>query len=314
MNHDIIIKNLRVHFPTKEGPVRAVDEVSITFHYDEITALIGETGCGKSVLGLSLLGLLPKEARVEGEVLYRGEPVLSRTGKNMRKYRNKILSLIPQNPSSSLNPTKRIGKQIVDALVPSGSMSRQDAEREAGRSLSRLKLSGTRDYFKLFPFQLSGGMRERVLVSIGTVRRPVWLLSDEPTKGLDKHLQEEITTLFEEISVGRGRGTILITHDVHLALSISSRVLVMYGGHIIEDTRSDTLLERPLHPYTEALLQALPENGFKPMPGAPLGIGSLPPGCRFYPRCTRRMDRCASGLPPLFDYGGEQKVRCFLYD
>lgn len=306
---DINVRDLRVHFPTNDALIRAVDAVSVTFRHEEITAVIGETGCGKSVLGLAMLGLLPSEARVYGEVLYRGESVLALSGRRRRRYRNEVLSLIPQNPSSSLNPVRRVANQVMDAITALGTIPAAVARVRAEQSLARLTLSGRS---ALYPFQMSGGMRERVLVSIGTVRQPMWLLADEPTKGLDRRLHDEVAALFSEMARERGRGIILITHDVHLAVSSSQRVLVMYGGHVVEDIPAKVLLKRPAHPYTQGLLRALPENGFHPMDGAPLGIGSLPSGCRFFPRCPIRQDRCAEAVPPLREYAEDHSVRCIL--
>ncbi len=318
LENSIRLENLKVHFPTEGEPVRAVDEVSVELQHNEVTAIIGETGCGKSVLGMALLRLLPSEAIVTGSVMLGEKDIYGLRGRALRSYRNKVLALIPQNPSTSMNPVQRVGRQVINADIASG---KDGAGSKRG---TRLKMQSIFDRLgladgpecrveKKFPFQLSGGMQERALISIGIIRDPLWLLADEPTKGLDAALRSTVAELLGRTIARRGGGVILITHDIDLANFMARRVLVMYGGHIVEDGPAAEVLHDPSHPYTKNLIRALPRNGFQSIPGPPIAIGDLPGGCRFHPRCPEVMDGCDRTIPPMFGTDANRKIRCFLY-
>lgn len=318
METSIRLENLKVHFPAEGGPVRAVDEISVELLHNEVTAIIGETGCGKSVLGMALLRLLPAEAIVTGSVMLGETDIHGLRGAALRRYRNKGLALIPQNPSTSMNPVQRVGRQVINADIAAGKggeISKSGARLKMHSIFDRLGLADgpERRVEKSFPFQLSGGMQERALISIGIIREPLWLLADEPTKGLDAALRDTVAGLLGGIIDRRGGGVILITHDIDLAKFIARRVLVMYGGHIVEDGPAAKVLHDPSHPYTKNLIQALPENGFHSMSGPPIAIGDLPAGCRFHPRCPEKLDVCDKEMPLSYAIEKNRKTRCFLH-
>jgi len=292
--------------------------VSIVFAPEKITGLIGETGCGKSVLAMAVLRLLPKSTDVQGIVRYGDEQVLSMGRRRLRRLRAAEIALIPQNPAASLNPIHRLGGQVAEGLrvlsregwAPRRARGPEDAREVAERVLSGL---GLPDSGRLYPFQLSGGMRQRGLSALALVRRPAWILADEPTKGLDAELRRTVALLLRELVARTGAGLVVISHDIPLARSLCQEVAVMYAGKIMESGPVEQVLHRPLHPYTRGLLAALPDRGLEAMEGTGPAMSDPPRGCVFHPRCPARMAACSVVEPPVAETKEGGTVSCHLY-
>ncbi|HBW35196.1 ABC transporter ATP-binding protein [Desulfosporosinus sp. BICA1-9] len=307
-NH-IVIQDATVHFAVSSGSVKAVDHVFATFRSGQITGLIGESGCGKSVLGLAILGLLPSYAQVGGDILYCGLNIAKASLRQLRTLRGKEISLIPQNPSDSLNPVRRIGVQLDEALmiVDKNAKSRR---RKAESLLHSFGFDDPGRILRSYPFELSGGMQQRVLCAIGISCSPRWVLADEPTKGLDRDLREQVYETLVSMKLQGVDGMIVITHDLGLAEKLCDCVAVMYSGEILE--MGQDVLKTPLHPYSQGFLASLPQNGMEPMSGMPPAPGESFTGCKFAPRCIHCTVRCTAEKPNSYEHGG-RLVRCFLY-
>ena len=304
----IEIGSLHVTFRLPKLDVHAVDGVSAVFHEGQVTGLIGESGCGKSVLGLALLGLLPPYARVEGEMRLNDEALTPARSRAMLGTR---IGLIPQNPSESLNPARTVAAHLNEALLPM-KLSRRTRDARMRQLLSDFGFDDPSPILRAYPHELSGGMQQRVLCAVGAACSPAWMLADEPTKGLDRDLRGQVR---ETLSGLRERGVksmLVITHDLPLARSLCDRLAVMYAGQILET--GEGVLDEPLHPYTRAFLDALPENGFQAMTGVAPRAGERLPGCPFAPRCAMASAKCSSARPGVYEPVKGRKVRCFLYE
>lgn len=308
--NDIKVQDAVVNFFVPNGKVRAVDHVSLVFRYGEITGIIGESGCGKSVLGLSILGLLPPYAEVSGQILYQNQDLMALCDHQMRKIRGRQIGWIPQNPNESLNPVIKIKRQIKESLR----LTRKSSQGGDNEIVSLLQRFGFQDSIRVsrsYPFELSGGMQQRVTSAMGIACSPKWVIADEPTKGLDKALREQTCDTLASIKNQGVKGMIIITHDIELAKKLCDSVAVMYSGQILE--KGENVVDKPLHPYTQALIASLPENGMNVMPGSAPAPGEDFIGCRFAPRCKHCMEQCTKQSPmPFYKDGG--MVRCFLYD
>ena len=290
--------------------VRAVDHVSTAFKYGEITGIIGESGCGKSVLGMAILGLLPPYAQIEGEIIYQNQDLIKLNDRQIRKIRGRKIGWIPQNPSESLNPVIKIKSQIKESLR----LNKERFSKKEHLGISLLESFGFHDPQRVavyYPFELSGGMKQRVTSAMGIACSPQWVIADEPTKGLDKALREQTYSTLLSIKEQGVKGMIIITHDIVLAKELCDQVAVMYSGQILE--KGPQVIGKPLHPYTKALIASLPENGMNPMPGSAPTPSENFIGCKFAPRCQFWMERCIKESPQAF-YKDGGMVRCFLYD
>ncbi|HBT20557.1 MAG TPA: dipeptide ABC transporter ATP-binding protein DppD [Peptococcaceae bacterium] len=305
------IRNLKTYFKINGSIVKAVDNVSLKIINGEILGLIGETGCGKSVLGLSILRLLPENAKIEGNLLFRGKEILSLSKAEMRKLRGKEIVLIPQNPSTSLNPLMQIGCQVLEAVIRHHNLKKSEAVSKVLDLFSKLKLQEPPRKFRDFPHQLSGGMKQRVLMAMGVACNPKLIIVDEPTKGLDAVLRIEVVRMLKETASAAGTSMLLITHDFSVAAALAHRIAVMYAGEIVEMGKTAAVLRNPRHPYTAGLLNSLPGKGFNPIPGSSPSIISLPEGCRFHPRCSRANMKCTASHPELVKLNDDHFVRCF---
>jgi peptide/nickel transport system ATP-binding protein len=307
---NIEVKDAKVYFPVTAGYVKAVDRVNVTFESGKITGLIGESGCGKSVLGMYLLGLLPDYARRSGEIWYQGRDLERLAPTERRRLRGRKLGLIPQNPGDSLNPVRRIHGQILESLkLLKPEEGREDSVaailERFGFSVSEIPRVQ-----RAYPFELSGGMQQRAVAAMGIASHPDWILADEPSKGLDMTLREQMYETLRLVKEQNVHGMIIITHDLVLAEKLCDEVAVMYAGQILEKGRN--VLRSPLHPYTKGLLDSLPERGMHPMKGIAPAPGESIQGCRFANRCPRARETCNQIEPPEINVRG-QKVRCFLY-
>ncbi len=317
------VKGLRTSFYTRDGVVRAVD--GIDFHVDrgEIMGLVGESGCGKSVTSLSIMRLVAKPGRTEaGEVLFDGQDLLKLSPDAMRRIRGERISMIFQQPQSSLNPVWDVGRQIAEVLEIHRGMRRGPAR---DRALELLRMVGIPDpsrRLKAFPHELSGGMAQRVMIAMALACEPELLIADEPTTALDVTIQAQILDLMRNLRDETGTAIILITHDLGVVAEMCDRVAVMYAGEIVEQTDVTTLFRRPLHPYTRGLIGSIPVVGsvqeeLAVIPGNVPNLIDLPKGCRFAPRCQTRIEEnvtlATEVHPQLLPVGEGHDVRCWVY-
>ncbi|WP_125153009.1 ABC transporter ATP-binding protein [Clostridium rectalis] len=310
MTLDIKIKNLNVSFLTNEGTVQTVDDISLKLEMGKVLGLIGETGSGKSVLGLSILNLLPSNACVSGEIFYKNINLLSLNKKLIRNFRGKDIAFIPQNPGTALNPIMKVGNQIGEGVK----ISKEIKESKVLNLLQRFLLSPPGKIKNSYPFELSGGMKQRVLASIGIFNNPNWIIADEPTKGLDAIVRQQVYETLHKITSNTDCGMLLITHDLILSKNLCNTIAVMYASDIIEIGKTSEVLENSKHPYTKGLILSQPHKGLKPMYGFAPSLINPPKGCKFYTRCPNKMDICSLKKPDFYKTKDGSKVRCFLFD
>ncbi|HEX5708884.1 MAG TPA: ABC transporter ATP-binding protein [Pyrinomonadaceae bacterium] len=324
MSHLLEVKDLRTHFPTRSGLVRAVDGVSFQVGEGELLGLVGESGCGKSITALSVMRLVaPPGKIVGGEIRFAGEDLLAASEARMREIRGDDIAMIFQDPMTSLNPVYTVGEQIAEALRLHRRLSRDAARRAAVDAMQEVAIPDPARRADDYPHQLSGGMRQRVMIAMALACDPRLLIADEPTTALDVTIQAQILELIDELRRTRNLAVLLITHDLGVVAEVADRVCVMYTGRIVEESPVEELFARPKHPYTEGLLKSVPKltaaevakavrlqtiEGTVPKPT------NLPAGCHFAPRCPHVMPRCTEGDIPLYPLAGGVEVRCVLYD
>jgi oligopeptide/dipeptide ABC transporter ATP-binding protein len=319
MNNPVIqVEDLRTSFFTRIGEVKAVDGISFSVNEGETFGIVGESGCGKSVTGLSLLRLLPEPAGqiVGGKIILEGKNILELSKTQMRAYRGKIISMILQDPMSSLNPCYTIGDQIGESVKLHQDLPDNMVEPEVISSLRLLKIPAPEVRLKEFPFQLSGGMRQRVVGSIAMSCRPRVLIADEPTTALDATIQAQYLALFDDIQVKTNVALIFITHDFGVVSRICDRVGVMYAGKFVETAPTREIFKAPKHPYTVALISSVPRLDKKDerlfsIEGQPPSLLNLPPGCRFATRCSQVMAICKEQEPPEIKISENHSVYCW---
>ena len=312
MERDIEISGLNVRFRGKTGPAAVVCDVSAHFPAGTVTGLIGESGSGKSVLGLSILQLLPESAEVTGTCLYEGRDLYRLDEREMCRIRGRSIALIPQNPAESLNPVLPVGRQLTECVTAAGGSPHRAAERRDAL-LRQFGFADPERISAAYSFQLSGGMNQRVISALGLMNDPAWIIADEPTKGLDAILRRQVYQVLREISRGEARGMLVITHDIPLAGALCDRLMVLYKGTLLEQGETGLILKNPMHPYTRGLIAALPENGMHPIRRAEPGRAEQTAGCRFYPRCAEATEECARCLPAPSPLPDGRIVRCRLY-
>ena len=308
----IAADGLVMHLATDSGVVRAVDGVSLRVGRGEAVALVGESGSGKSMTALSLMRLVRPPGRIlAGRVDFDGRNLLDLDDREMRKLRGGRLAMIFQDPMTFLNPLMRVGDQIVEAIVLHQKATRTEAFDLALAALTQVRIPAPQDVIGYYPHQLSGGMRQRVLIAMAISSRPSLLIADEPTTALDVTVQAQIMALLAELRAELDSGLLLITHDLGLVAEYCDRVYVMYAGRIVEEASVHDLFARPRHPYTRALIRStLPPDrrlaDFETIEGQPPRLTALPAGCRFHPRCPEIMARCRTEEPE------DQRLRCWL--
>ena len=313
MNSDIEIRGLNVSFADGGAVSPAVVDVNAVFPAGTVTGLIGESGSGKSVLGMSILQLLPGSTRVAGQCLYRGQDLYRLGEKEIRQIRGREIALIPQNPSESLNPIRTIGRQLTEGVAAHGERDRAKAGIRRDALLRRFGFDDPGRINASYTFQLSGGMNQRVIAALGLMDRPRWVIADEPTKGLDAILRRQVCATLREISRSETEGMIVITHDIALAAALCGRLMVLYKGTVLEQGSAEQVVNRPLHPYTRGLIDSLPGRGMHPIPRALPERTGMTGGCRFYPRCAIAEPRCGLALPPETHPEEGRTVRCYRY-
>ena len=323
-NRLLELKGLKTYFHTRDGVVKAVDGIDFYVERGEIVGLVGESGCGKSVTSLSILRLVPQPGKIEaGEILFDGVDVLSLSRDQMTKLRGDRISMIFQQPTSSLNPVFRVGDQIGEVLEIHRALGRKVAE---ARAVEMLKLVGIPDperRIKSFPHEMSGGMAQRVMIAMALACTPDLLIADEPTTALDVTIQAQILDLMRDMQTKLGTSIVLITHDLGVVAEMCSRVAVMYAGEIVEEADVRTLFQEPKHPYTQGLIGSVPVLGqikdeLTTIPGNVPNLVDLPPGCRFASRCLARiennLEKCTHEKPALKPVSVGHQARCWLYE
>ena len=324
MAHLLEVRNLQTHFPTRAGLVRAVDGVSFHLDRGELLGLVGESGCGKSMTALSVMRLIsPPGKIVNGEILFDGKDLLKLSDSQMREMRGDDIAMIFQDPMTSLNPVFTVGEQIAEALRLHRKLSRSEARKATIEAMREVAIPDPARRVDDYPHQLSGGMRQRVMIAMALACNPKLLIADEPTTALDVTIQAQILELLDELRKQRELAVLLITHDLGVVAEVADRVAVMYTGRIVEESPVDELFARPKHPYTEGLLRSVPKltsaaliksERLETIEGVVPRPTDLPPGCHFAPRCRHRMPRCTAEEIPLYQLEGNVEVRCVLYD
>jgi peptide/nickel transport system ATP-binding protein len=306
------IQNLKVTFRTSSGTIRAVDGATLRLHERESLALVGETGCGKSTIAHSIFRLLPESAEVSGNIMYNEKNLLQLHEKELTRLRGNHISLVMQNPALALNPVYSIGHQITEPLIVHRKAKKSDAILEAKNLLERLHFKGPFNAIGAYPHEISGGMKQRVLIGISVILSPEIIIADEPTKALDSRLRAMVLEELRLVKEMNHSSMILITHDLHAAREISDRIAVMYAGEIVEIGPTLEFFKQPLHPYSKALLESLPERGFKSIPGATPSMARPPGGCKFHPRCPEKKEICPQKKPDL-NRREKREIKCVLY-
>jgi len=324
MPHLLEVNDLRTHFPTRAGLVRAVDGVSFYLDRGELLGLVGESGCGKSITALSVMRLVAPPGRiVGGEILFDGKDLLQLSDTEMRHMRGDDIAMIFQDPMTSLNPVYTVGEQIAEALRLHRKMSRKEARQATIEAMREVAIPDPARRLDDYPHQLSGGMRQRVMIAMALACNPKLLIADEPTTALDVTIQAQILELLDDLRKQRDLAVLLITHDLGVVAEVADRVAVMYTGRIVEESPVEELFARPKHPYTEGLLRSVPKltgedvikkERLETIEGVVPSPTDLPPGCHFAPRCPHRMPRCTTEDIPLYQLEGGVQVRCVLYD
>lgn len=312
MDNNIYLKNVTVSFTTQIGTVHAINQVDMTINSGEITGMIGETGSGKSVLGMSVLRLLAENSLVTGSIVYKNIDLLQLTEKELNQIRGKIISFIPQNPDAAFDPSMTIGKQIIEGYRYHEKKSKETGISQGIKKLQNYSFYEPQKTFNSYPFQLSGGMRQRALCAMGTALSPEWIIADEPTKGLDGIIRQQVSQTFLDLKKTTNSSILLITHDLRLTQRICDTVVVLYAGTVLEKGPAGNLFNEPGHPYTCGLIDAQPHKKLLPLPGMPPSLIDLPAGCKFHPRCSCRKDICCEKEPSLQKVNGRW-VRCWKY-
>ena len=352
------MQDLTITYGTEAGKLRALDHVSLNIREKELIAVVGESGCGKSTLALSIIGLLSRPPAVveSGAIVYRDVDLLSIPPKKMRQYRGTEIAMIFQEPLTSLNPVYRIGDQIAEAIVirdlrksssnnghPLAEKSEfmqktyrvnahrvsrnpivrrrgipEDLKKEIIEYLKLVRIADAEQVLERYPFELSGGMRQRVMIAMAISQKPALLVADEPTTALDVTTQAQVLKLMKELMTEVNTSILLITHDLAVASQVADRVVVMYAGDVVEDSEVLGLFEEPMHPYTKGLLSCIPtgskdDTPIKPIAGTVPSLGNLPPGCKFATRCPYVMEICNKKMPDLIEQKPGHKVACYLY-
>jgi len=316
------VKNLQTVFFTNSGLFRAVDDVSFSVRRGETLAIVGESGCGKSVSALSIMRLVPDPPGriVGGTVTLEGTDLLGISENEMRKVRGNRISMIFQEPMTSLNPVMRIGDQITEVVQLHRSMTNKEAWQQAVEMLRLVRIPEPERRAQEYPHQLSGGMRQRAMIAMALACRPALLIADEPTTALDVTIQAQILALIVDLQKKLGTGLILITHDLGVVAQTAQRVIVMYAGKKVEEATVEALFENPRHPYTRGLMASMPavislgakeDVRLNEIPGMVPSLTNLPPGCAFAPRCPLAIDRCRAEYPPLEDFGDNHFAACW---
>jgi oligopeptide/dipeptide ABC transporter ATP-binding protein len=324
MTNLLEVQNLQTHFPTRAGLVRAVNDVSFIVGEGELLGLVGESGCGKSITALSIMRLIYPPGKIAaGSIRFKGEELTTASDDRMRQIRGNDIAMIFQDPMTSLNPVYTVGEQIAEALRLHRKLDKRTAWAAAIDAMKEVSIPSPERRAADYPHQLSGGMRQRIMIAMALACDPELLIADEPTTALDVTIQAQILELLDNLRLTRKLAVLLITHDLGVVAETADRVCVMYTGKIVEESCVDELFEDPKHPYTRGLLNSVPKlaapdiarsTRLQTIEGVVPSPTELPPGCHFEPRCSYRMPECKLGPIPLYELENGVKVRCILYD
>lgn len=318
MKNLLEVKNLKVYYYIREGVVKAVDQVSFSIKKGETVGLVGESGSGKSTLGLSILKLVPSPGRIAGgELFFDGKDLAKLDNKQMRKLRGRWISMVFQDPMTSLNPLMRVGDHLTETIKAHEKVTHKQAEEKALSLLDNVGISSER--FRDYPHQFSGGMRQRVGIALAIALNPNLVIADEFTSSLDVIVQSQILNLMKKLKKSHNVGMILISHDISLVSEIADKIALMYAGQIFEFAETNAFFEEHLHPYSEGLLNSVPniklsDQNLSYIPGMPPDLIHPLKGCRFYPRCSYATKICREKEPPLAEIKTGHLVKCFRYD
>jgi peptide/nickel transport system ATP-binding protein len=315
------IRQLNVEFPgTPTRPLIAVRDLSFSIAQGEVLGLVGESGSGKSLTSLAILGLLPPQASVSGQILFHekgdGNDLLTVPAEELRKLRGSRIAMIFQEPMTALNPVMRVGDQIAEAVLAHHAVSKKEAQERAIAALNDVALPDPARRSRDYPYQLSGGMRQRVMIAMAIVNRPQLLIADEPTTALDVTIQAQILDLLVGLREKMGLAMLFVSHDLAVVSQVADRVAVMYAGNLVELGSKRDIFQSPMHPYTRGLLRSMPDlatSRSQPLPtmsGTIPALPAMPPGCPFEPRCEFRVPECARSLPGLVEVAASHTARC----
>ena len=314
------LEDLAISFYTPVGEVKAVDGISYTLHENEIMGIVGESGSGKSVESYGIMGLLQSPGKVKsGKIMYKGQNVLDFDKKEMRNFRGAKCSMIFQNPMTCLNPVYTIGNQLMEAVLVHKKISKEDAYKKAVKMLELVGIANPERRMKQYPHELSGGMRQRVMIGMGLICEPDILIADEPTTALDVTIQAQILELIKEIQEKNNMSVIFITHNLAVVAQICDSVSVMYAGKIVEQGSVDDIFYNPKHPYTKGLLKSMPRiddnkgEKLESIEGTPVDMLNPPSGCGFSTRCEHCMNICLRKEPPMLEMSEGHRSKCFLH-
>ena len=310
------LKDYSVHFSTPEGDVPAVDGLSLSIKPGERLAIVGESGSGKSQTFLGALGLLARNGKTSGQANFEGRNMVAMKPAALDTIRGSAITMVFQDPMTALNPVLRISRQLTEIVEVHTGATNAEASRQALAMLAKVGIPDAEKRFHVYPHELSGGMRQRVVIAMALLNRPKLLIADEPTTALDVTVQAQILDLFRNLTSELGAALVIITHDMGVVAGIADRVGVMYGGRLVEEALVDDIFESPQHPYTRALLNSIPRpdrpvSEMQAIPGRPPNLLRLPQGCAFNPRCAARTDICMTTRPELLPAGAGRRVACF---
>ncbi len=327
MNHPqhlLDVQQLKTYFYTFGGVVRAVDDVSFFLEKGEVLGLVGESGCGKSVTAQSIMRLIPEPPGkiVHGRILFDRKDIVELTMEELRSIRGKRISMIFQEPMTSLNPVFTVGDQISEMFLLHEKLSKRESWEQSIEMLRKVQIPAPEQRVHEYPHQLSGGMRQRAMIAMALSCNPEILIADEPTTALDVTIQAQILDLMVQLKDDYDTAIIMITHDLGVIAEIAQRIVVMYAGKVVEEGKTLAIFEDPKHPYTRGLLKSIPKLGerarhgrqrLQEISGIVPSLYDLPPGCSFYPRCLEAKSVCKENVPELIDLGGGHRARCWLY-
>ena len=319
MSNLLEIKNLRTTFSTMQGKADAIRGVDLCVKENEILGIVGESGSGKSVTMKSVMGLLPRSAKVTADVLnYKGEDLTKKTEKQLQKYRGKEMAMIFQDPMTALNPLRTIGYHLTEVICRYRKVSKKEAEAIAVEMLQQVGIPSPEERMKQYPHEFSGGMRQRVIISMALCCEPSLLIADEPTTALDVTIQAQILELLKQLKQNRGMSVVLISHDMGVMANMCDRIAVMYGGVLVEEGTVDEIFYKPQHPYTKDLLRSIPRPEvtrgarLQAIEGAPPTLHNMPKGCPFATRCQFATEKCFEVMPETTLFSETQNAKCHL--
>ncbi|WP_173917350.1 ABC transporter ATP-binding protein [Halobacillus sp. Marseille-Q1614] len=312
------VKNLVTSFRTAEGKVQAVRDISFSVDKEETLCIVGESGCGKSITSLSLMGLLPNNGEItSGSIKFKEEELTAKTEEQMRRIRGNEISMIFQEPMTALNPVFTIGFQLMEPLKVHTSLSNAEVKERAVELLDQVGIPDARKKLSQYPHELSGGMRQRVMIAMALACSPSLLIADEPTTALDVTIQAQILELMDDLKREYGMGMIMVTHDMGVVAEVADRVMVMYAGKVVETGTVEEIFNDPSYPYTRGLLASVPNiddlnRKLEAIPGSPPSLTEKIPGCRFHPRCEFAGDKCIQEEPPMYNVSSSHHSKCWL--